>query len=350
MPGISGCDRDTQRGMADAGASLAGAWPTNWQGVTLADELWNVGNASGPEHVALGSIGGVTFIGSRLAISDNHSQRIHWYDEFGEHEVSAGRRGDGPGEFFSVGSLATLPDGTLAALNIGGSVEMFDGRGKSKEGVRFPGRPKDFCAIDSTLIVLGTLSGSYRPLHLMDLGGREGEWTSIGDSDAPPRESRHPRSLASNLLDGSIGCMAERVVYARSSDGTVRALSKDGTLLWDMKVPLFTAAVHENAGERGTRVGPPAGATEVHSFLDVVQVYATVAVQVLRLDVSSADRPRDARRSITTLFINLSSGEILGTNSSLPHMVAVSEGRIAVTRETLVPEVAVYSAAYSGSF
>ncbi len=332
---ISGCQPETDGATTDAGTPLGGEVMTDWHGVTLVDELWKVGRFEGAEHEVLGRIADVTFVGSGLAIFDSHSNRIHWYDSTGQHEVSTGGSGGGPGEFRMVHSLDLVPDGTLAALNLGGGIEFFDKDGHSQGSVRFPGSAREMCVMDSTLVVLGTLGSSDLPLHLMDLA--DSTWTSIGRTDVPETGSPHRRLLVGGLIDGRIGCLADRVLYARSSDGTVRALRKDGSVQWEVEMPSFVPIAHEEDGERGIRHGPPEGATEVHGFAGVTRFGGTLAVQIMRLDL------RTEELSLSTVFLNLDSGRILGRDDSLPLIMAAREDRIAITREAPMPEVVVYS-------
>src|SRR5680860_1461707 len=79
--------------------------------------------------------------------------------------------------------------------------------------------------------------------------------------DSPGTDNPRRRSLVYQSVLGKIGCMADRIVYARSSDGTVVALSRDGAELWRVQIPSFVALVHEDVGKAGIYNGPPAGAT-----------------------------------------------------------------------------------------
>ncbi|MEX1184509.1 MAG: hypothetical protein WEF86_14965 [Gemmatimonadota bacterium] len=313
---------------------------TPWAAITLVDELWEVGRIDGPEYETLGQVGGVTFVGSGLAVSDSHSNRIHWYDSSGQHRVSAGNTGGGPGEFVMVRNLDVLPDGSLAALDDGGgSIEFFSNDGESTGSLRFQGQLEEMCLIDSTIVVLGTLEGSDRPLHLMDLV--DGAWRSVGPG-VPMTDDPHWRLLARGLSEGTIGCMDERIIYARSSDGTVRALDRDGTALWEVRVPSFVGRVHEYVPGRGVRHAPPEGATELNGFIGVNQFGRTVAVQVYSLDPRIKDLSKDDV-SIFTVFLDLDSGQILGRDDSLPQIVASMDDRVAVVWERPQPQIEVHS-------
>jgi len=332
---VSGCLPETGGNTKAAGASPGEEELPEWQGVTLVDELWKVGLMDGPEYEVLGEIADAVFIGTGLAVSDSHSNRIHWYDGSGKHKVSAGGSGGGPGEFIKAHSLDLLPDRTLAVVDASRTIEFFSEDGKPKDNVLFPGRAATMCIIDSTLVVLGALNDSDLPIHLMDLPN--GVWTSIGSTGVPETESRHRRVLVLSLVDGAIGCVGDRIVYARSSDGSVRALNRDGSELWEVEIPSFVSMEHVDDGERGIRHGPPEGATEVHEFHSVSRFGQTVAVQILRYSRRTREIP------VTTVFLDLASGQILGKDDSLPMIIGAREDRVAVARETPIPEIAVYS-------
>jgi hypothetical protein len=164
-------------------------------------------------------------------------------------------------------------------------------------------------------------------------------WRSIGPG-VPSSDDQHWKALARGLLSGKIACLDEQIVYARSSDGTVRGLHRDGALLWEAQVPSFVAMEHEYGGERGVRHGPPEGATEVSAFLGVARLTEVVAVQVVSVTVLSREV------SIFTVFVDPLSGQLLGKDDSLPQILAAGGGRIAVAKEGLAPGISVHAIAY----
>jgi hypothetical protein len=160
---------------------------------------------------------------------------------------------------------------------------------------------------------------------------------------------------------GKLGCMGDRIIYARSSDGTISAFSRDGALVWEAEVPAFVPIIHQAAGERGVFHGPPEGATEVDQFHGIARFGQTIAVQVLRKHLKREAPGPDAPLppppdpgadldvpdvSIRTVFVDLPSGEILGKDDSLPWIVAATEGRVAIASETPIPTIRVYSIAH----
>lgn len=351
---LTGCQSETEGTAAAPGRDSLDNL-ADWHGATLATEQWSVGSQDGPEYEVLGRIAGVTFVGAGLAIGDSYSNRIHRYDSSGQHTMSVGGTGGGPGEFRSVGSLGVLPDGTLAALDAGGGVEFFDEQGDPRNSIRFPGNPMELCLLDSTLVVLGTLSGSDHPLHRYNLP--VGGWASFGGTDVSSgTEDPRQRSLLYQSALGKVACAYERIIYAKSSDGTVVAVAKDGTELWRVQIPSFVALVHEDVGGAGIYNGPPAGATHTDWFATVVALGQTVAVQIERTHLRHPARGPGAppvgtmagsslppEVSLLTVFLDLTSGDLLGKDDSLPRLVAVRDDRVAVARESPVPQVAVYS-------
>lgn len=304
--------------------------------ITLGEELWRVGRFDGPEQEVFGSIGGASFSGAGLVVSDSHSGRIHWYDEAGRYLHSAGAKGRGPGEFVAVQGLDVLSDGTVAAVNLGGAtVEFFGPDGEAVKSVRFPGSLRQACVMNSTLVVLGVVEGSDAPLHLFN--GPQLGWTAVGATEGPDVSNRYWRNLIAGLIDGRLACLEDRIVYARSSDGTVRLLERSGSQVWEAAIPDFVAMAHEVDGERGVRHGPAEGAKEMHAFAGVLPFGDTLAVQVWRADLATDEV------SLYTVFVDVTSGRVLGRDESLPELLAVAEDRVAVKREQPVPSIAVFS-------
>lgn len=234
----------------------------------------------------------------------------------------------------SVHAVETLPNGTVAALDRSGSIELFSIDGVPQGGFPFPGWPLEMCRTDSALVVLGTLRGSDAPLHLTDFSGAA--WKSIGSNEIPASDSPHRRLLVQGYLDGQIGCMDDRIIYARSSDGSVTALSQDGLVLWRAEIPSFVAMTHDDAGERGIRHAPPDGAEEVHAFHGIARFPTALVVQVARRDLETNEI------SVASFFLDPWTGKILGKTDSLPEVLAAAHDRVVVMTETPVPRLSVY--------
>lgn len=319
----------------------------DWHGLVVGGELVKVGSMEGPDHQVLGRISGAAFVGSGLAIADSHTNRIHWYDRNGHHVVSAGGTGDGPGEFRRIHSLDVLPDGTLAALDLGGKIEFFGSDGNHKESIRFPGNSREMCLLDSTVVIHGRRNSDwYAPLHLMDLA--DGEWTSIGEIQIPDHLRVNPsneRVLISASNSAKIACVAGRIVFARSYDGLVSAMDRNGSVHWDVVIPEYVSEELKWVPGMGLRHTSPEGAEAYHMVWGATGIGEFVSVQIVRM-------PKRGDPSIFSVFLDINSGEVLGKDDSLPQWIVAADGdRIAVasgdglveTRKTPIPELVTYS-------
>ena len=62
--------------------------------------------------------GGVLLDDGRVAIANAGSQEVRWYDATGVGMVSAGGRGEGPGEFVGLGAIARMPGDSVVAYDV----------------------------------------------------------------------------------------------------------------------------------------------------------------------------------------------------------------------------------------
>ncbi len=66
----------------------------------------------------------------RIVVADAGSSELRWYDPTGAHLVTAGRQGEGPGEFVALGGVAVLRDDSVLAYDDGlRRFSVFDGAG-----------------------------------------------------------------------------------------------------------------------------------------------------------------------------------------------------------------------------
>jgi len=346
LPSALGCHSEGRNGTNTGLLSDEEVLP-DWHGVAVDGELWRVGRSDGPEHEVLGMISDAVFLGPGLALADSHSNRIHWYDRNGRHRVSAARRGGGPAEFRRIHTLDILPDGTLAALDLAGKVEFFDGEGEHKETLQFPGSARDMCLIDSTVVVLGnSIDEPNSPFHRVDLPGNA--WTSFGEIRIPDHlagddsNEGRKRVLQNNFRKGAIACVAGRIVFARTTDGTVSALDENGSVLWERRIPGYVGEVLEWVPGRGLGHSAPEGVSEGHMVWGITGLGETVAVQIARISTTYGGTLEEV--PLFSVFLDIYSGKVLGKNDSLPQMLlAASEGRIAVANRTPVPQIVTYS-------
>jgi len=92
--------------------SHAPQWPegTGW---TVAPEpLLEIGSAAGGPAEEFFEIAGIVRMqDGRIAVADGGAGEIRIFDPRGDHQWTAGRQGEGPGEFRIMTSLGTTPDG-----------------------------------------------------------------------------------------------------------------------------------------------------------------------------------------------------------------------------------------------
>ncbi|MGY8779550.1 MAG: hypothetical protein ACKVIN_15705, partial [Longimicrobiales bacterium] len=97
----------------------------------LGEPSLEIGTVDGPEQYAFTAIETVLRLpDGRVAVSDAGATLIQIFEESGEHVVSWGTSGDGPGEFNSLSRLYSLGgDSLMAAERYSGRLSVFDLRG-----------------------------------------------------------------------------------------------------------------------------------------------------------------------------------------------------------------------------
>jgi hypothetical protein len=90
--------------------------PLPW---TIGDEpVVEIGAVEGDEAYQLGQVAGVTRLSDgRIVIADGGTLGLRFYDATGRHLVTAGRKGQGPGEFDGLWSVWALPGDTIMAYD-----------------------------------------------------------------------------------------------------------------------------------------------------------------------------------------------------------------------------------------
>jgi hypothetical protein len=188
------------------------------------------------------------------------------------------------------------------------------------------------CVIDSTFVVLGGVKGSEQSLHVRRM--TDTAWSSIGSSSPVPATGGDigwGEFLARWRHHGSLACIGNRILHARSSDGTVQALRADGTIVWKTKLPVFSG-VHDYVASKN-HLGQVNGMFNLFDGLAGVQ--DAIVVQFLN--------PMLSGETLTTVILDAETGKIIGGDRTLPRLISVSDDQIAVLRERPMPEVAIYS-------
>jgi hypothetical protein len=94
------------------------------------EPILRIGKGLEEEPYLFGSIGGAARLGDgSIVVLDRLSSELHRFDAQGQHVVSFGGKGEGPGEFRSAMWLQRLGD-TLVVFDRGGRVSRFDPNGR----------------------------------------------------------------------------------------------------------------------------------------------------------------------------------------------------------------------------
>jgi hypothetical protein len=82
------------------------------------EPLLEIGLLEGDEAYQFAQIGAVARLSDgRIVVASGGTQDLRYFDPTGRHLRSVGRKGDGPGEFQSVGTLVVLPGDSVAAYD-----------------------------------------------------------------------------------------------------------------------------------------------------------------------------------------------------------------------------------------
>ncbi len=71
-----------------------------------------------PQHQLHRVVGAVTLSDGRVVVANGGSQELRWYDAAGVRVGSAGRHGEGPGEFSGLVALGLLPGDSIVAHDV----------------------------------------------------------------------------------------------------------------------------------------------------------------------------------------------------------------------------------------
>ena len=85
----------------------------------------------GPGSDLFGAIAhAIRLSNGHTAVADGHAQEIRVFDDAGDHVLTFGRPGEGPGEFTTLWSIAELAGDTIATIDpLGGRVSLFGSAG-----------------------------------------------------------------------------------------------------------------------------------------------------------------------------------------------------------------------------
>jgi len=137
---LSGCgpgDGSSQNGIVrDSAGVLIAENPSDAAGNAWAlpsPPVLEIGRSEGdgPGSDLFGAIANVTRLSNGyIAVADRHAQEVRVFDDEGDHVLTFGRPGEGPGEFTALWSIAELAGDTIAAVDaLGGRVSLFSSVG-----------------------------------------------------------------------------------------------------------------------------------------------------------------------------------------------------------------------------
>jgi hypothetical protein len=138
----------------------------------LGAPLLRLGVVEGPRELQFTSVVGAALLDDgTLVVADNEAMQLRWFAADGTHLRSAGRRGDGPGEFRQIFSLARIgPDSVVVWDTALRRATVFDRNGHVARTVRLEAPTGGPAA-----------SYSLRPVHPADSG-----WISVAHGFVPP--------------------------------------------------------------------------------------------------------------------------------------------------------------------
>ncbi len=183
----------------------------------------------------------------RIAIGDDQDQVIQLFAADGRHLRALGRKGQGPGEFGSVGSMIFLADGSLAALDWGNQKTVTFGPNLELRGeAKWLSRRVEifFQSADGLVMSEYQFSGQDRKLPVKAFGADGAERRTFGEFSEPefkPLRTGHmtiaistPYSVQSILA----GDRANRRLYhCRNDRYRVEVYDESGRLFREIDRP-----------------------------------------------------------------------------------------------------------------
>lgn len=142
---VSACDLDTAATSGvtvsdSAGVEVVSSDEPAW----TAEDAWylaeaprlQLGTVEGePEYEFDRIMGAVTLSDGRIAVADMGSSEVRLFDETGQHVMSVGGAGEGPGEFRQITNLYRLPEDLLAVEDRRSRWQFFGPDGTYREAV-----------------------------------------------------------------------------------------------------------------------------------------------------------------------------------------------------------------------
>ena len=310
---------------------------------SLLHEEWTIGLLDGPPEYVFGRITDADRDTSgRLYVLDSMNHRLRVFDSAGVHVVSAGREGNGPGEFIASYRFTLDRDGFVVVADRSGRLTNFafgDSVLEYRGVTTLTYGAFDICSLEQGLLVHGFAVGDTVSLHWHD---REGERVSpFGAFHAG--ETLIARETFSS---GYVVCYPEieRVLYVTEHSPEVRAYTPEGVLVWTDSIPLFRQVQsHTRAdfpGYTGFRWVTPEGTHRIVSAIPAGRGGALVQV-AMRDTTSTSARDYQA---LETFLWDVATGELLDQASEIPEIIVLGEGTAVGVEHEPYPRLTKYRA------
>jgi hypothetical protein len=210
-----------------SGCSAVGdSTPLGSDSIPVVEEL-RIGSLTGSEAYTFGLVGPVTpGTNGRVFIADIQVPIVRAYDADGKHIGDVGGRGQGPGEYLSIGAMTVLDDGRLLVWDEGNRrVNWFD-----QSGAHLDSRPlmshgsyESFVIAGDGTIYTRVEGGRPRPADPIEVVGY---WTRV----TPDGETERLRPLALWEREGPSYVLSGRGGYYRPfTIMTIAAIGREGS-------------------------------------------------------------------------------------------------------------------------
>jgi WD40 repeat protein len=214
------------------------------------EEIYTVGALDAPEHEIFGMYLAVALArDGQLYVGDQSAKEIRVFDYEGNYLKTLGRKGQGPGEYQSIISLALTPDeDSLYVYDfINGRVSVYDTKNleynRTFKLKNLETKPYKMYFINDKLLFVGNRVKDHTLAHLFDIQGNYfgsfGTLLNVDDEnyDTPFMWNQLNQGMATGMPDGGIilALLAPYRIAGYSKGGRLKWLVKDDVLPdpWD---------------------------------------------------------------------------------------------------------------------
>lgn len=268
------------------------------------------------------------FSDGTIVVAETSDNTLRVFDREGRHVSTFGRRGRGPGEFTNPVTLLKLDEQRLLVMQAFFGATLLHRAGGELTLARAATREWDFisgCSTPSGAVV-AIWDGSHSLLRLAPDLSRIRAFGQGWSKDSIPALIE-----MENRGGGMLACASEgTIAFAQPSGPNVRLYDADDRLRWEIVLPsyrhTFYLMTRGPGGSRGAAtIGYGDDFTSALWFLDA----STLVLQVSRRDLASGGtRARSGGAfyptvvSVTTYFIDVVSGRLLGRSTALPSLIS----------------------------